>query len=173
MTRRQIREGIPPDMTRDMTPDMSGDRPIMPLDAQPDPNDAAVSLLRKILADAFWHIAYHEAELPNAHRKAAVVSAFLERAGMPIDLKDARKVYDAMEDPDEPRDVHEFAAALLVEAENGIEHHETNLAEKPHHAGPRQSPHAARQVQPLARRHRGHSPRQAQSCRLTLIPPQA
>jgi hypothetical protein len=112
-----------------MTPDVSGDRPIMPLDVQPDPNDAAVSLLRKILADAFWRIVYHEAELTNAHRKVAVVSAFLERAGMPIDLKDARKVYDAMEDPDEPRDVHEFAAALLVEAENGIEHHETNLAD--------------------------------------------
>ena len=91
------------------------------------PNAAGIdAIVSDVLRQAFWSIAYHEAELPKAHRKIANTNALLQRANLLLELTEARKIVDAMDDEEDARNVQQFAASLLIDAAESVRYHETN-----------------------------------------------
>ena len=90
-------------------------------------DDDATETMTEIMRHAFWTIAYHETELPKAHRKAANTNAILQRAGLLIELAEARKAVEAMDNEEDAKNVQQFAAALLVDAADSIDYHEKNI----------------------------------------------
>jgi multidrug resistance efflux pump len=89
--------------------------------------DDDVAVMREILRQAFWDLAYHEAQLPKAHRNMANRRALLERAGMVIELRQAQETFDAVEEEGDIKDANQYAAWLLADAAQTIAYHEKEL----------------------------------------------
>jgi hypothetical protein len=89
--------------------------------------------LRKVAADAFWHVLYHEKELQLAHQKIATARALMIRAN--IDEFAFNDVSDEECDDDDPNDeelaefsgVPRFIYAEVRTAKYNASYHEREL----------------------------------------------
>lgn len=86
-----------------------------------------VSLMREIVRDACWRIAYHESELALAHKKLALMHGLLQRCGLDISERQAKDDYEDRNEDDDCATPQELASFLLGDALNTVAHHEREL----------------------------------------------
>lgn len=86
-------------------------------------------LMRKIVGEAFWGIAYNEERLSLAHKHLAVVRGLLAHTGIKFTDEQAAEQFEGNKDEDTIDNVEDYARFLLGEALYCITHYEKALRE--------------------------------------------
>ena len=86
-------------------------------------------LMRKIVRDAFWKVAYHEWELSRAHKFLAVAHALVGRTEMQVTEKEAHEAYNDHEEEEDCETPTTLLAYTLGCAMHRIDYHEAELRE--------------------------------------------
>jgi len=84
-------------------------------------------LMRKIVRDALFKVAYHERELSRAHKLLAVTHALVKRTDIQMTDEEAERIYNEVENEEDCETAVDLLAFTLGSALNGVEYHETEL----------------------------------------------